>query len=74
MAESMSVRLPYAVGVQLRRLADHYNTPITGVLADLIKRESKACDIPLADAIAKNRTVGKDLLAVMQALQPLASR
>ena len=51
MAESMSVRLPYAVGVQLRRLADHYNTPITGVLADLIKRESKACDIPLADAL-----------------------
>jgi ATP-dependent phosphofructokinase / diphosphate-dependent phosphofructokinase len=30
-------------------------------------------DIPLAEAIAKNRTVGEDLLAVMKGLQPLAS-
>ncbi len=30
-------------------------------------------DIPLADAIAKTRTVGEDLLAVMKGLQPLAS-
>jgi 6-phosphofructokinase 1 len=30
-------------------------------------------DIPLAEAIAKTRTVGEDLLAVMKGLQPLAS-
>ena len=40
----------------------------------VVLKGTEITDIPLADAIAKNRTVGKDLLAVMQALQPLASR
>ncbi len=51
MAETMSVKLPYAAGVQLRRLADHYNMSMTAVLADLIKRDSKACELPIAEEL-----------------------
>jgi ATP-dependent phosphofructokinase / diphosphate-dependent phosphofructokinase len=39
----------------------------------VVLKGTEISDIPLADAIAKTRTVGEDLLAVMKALQPLAS-
>jgi phosphofructokinase-like protein len=39
----------------------------------VVLKGTEITDIPLADAIAKNRTVGEDLLAVMKGLQPLAS-
>lgn len=51
MAETVSIKLPYAVGIQLRRLAGHYGMPMTAVIADLVRRESIACDIPLADEL-----------------------
>jgi phosphofructokinase-like protein len=39
----------------------------------VVLRGTQITDIPLAEAIAKTRTVGDDLLAVMKGLQPLAS-
>jgi ATP-dependent phosphofructokinase / diphosphate-dependent phosphofructokinase len=39
----------------------------------VVLRGTQITDIPLAEAIAKTRTVGEDLLAVMKGLQPLAS-
>jgi ATP-dependent phosphofructokinase / diphosphate-dependent phosphofructokinase len=39
----------------------------------VVLKGTEISDIPLADAIAKTRTVGEDLLAVMKGLQPLAS-
>lgn len=39
----------------------------------VVLKGTEITDIPLADAIAKTRTVGEDLLAVMKGLQPLAS-
>lgn len=38
----------------------------------VVLRGTEITDIPLADAIAKTRTVGEDLLAVMRGLQPPA--
>ena len=37
----------------------------------VVLRGTQITDIPLADAIAKTRTVGEDLLAVMKGLQPV---
>ena len=37
----------------------------------VVLRGTQITDIPLADAIAKTRTVGDDLLAVMKSLQPV---
>ena len=37
----------------------------------VVLRGTEITDIPLADAIAKTRTIGEDLLAVMRGLQPL---
>jgi phosphofructokinase-like protein len=37
----------------------------------VVLKGTQISDIPLADAIAKTRTVGEDLLAVMKGLQPL---
>ena len=37
----------------------------------VVLRGTQITDIPLADAIAKTRTVGEDLLAVMKSLQPV---
>ena len=51
MTETLSVKLPYAAGIQLRRLAEHYQMPMTAVMADLIRRESKDCGIPLAQEL-----------------------
>ncbi len=39
----------------------------------VVLKGTEITDIPLADAIAKTRTVGEALLAVMKGLQPLAS-
>jgi 6-phosphofructokinase len=39
----------------------------------VVLKGTEITDIPLADAIAKTRTVGEDLLKVMKSLQPLAS-
>src|SRR3984957_7264135 len=39
----------------------------------VVLKGTQITDIPIADAIAKTRTVGDDLLAVMKGLQPLAS-
>src|SRR6202046_4590246 len=36
----------------------------------VVRKGTEITDIPLADAIAKTRTVGEDLLAVMRSLQP----
>jgi ATP-dependent phosphofructokinase / diphosphate-dependent phosphofructokinase len=38
----------------------------------VVLKGTEITDIPLADAIAKTRTIGDDLLAVMKGLQPLA--
>ena len=35
-----------------------------------VLRGNEICDIPIADAIAKTRTVGEDLFAVIRGLQP----
>ena len=51
MPETISVKLPYAAGLQLRRLAEHYNMPMTGVLADLIRRDSQREGIALAQEL-----------------------
>ncbi len=40
----------------------------------VVLKGTEITDIPLADAIAKTRTVGEDLLAVMRGLQPPVSR
>ena len=37
----------------------------------VVLKGTQITDIPLADAIAKTRTVGEDLLAVMRGLQPV---
>jgi 6-phosphofructokinase 1 len=39
----------------------------------VVLKGTEITDIPLADAIAKTRTVGEDLLEAMKGLQPLAS-
>jgi phosphofructokinase-like protein len=39
----------------------------------VVLKGTEITDIPLEEAIAKTRTVGEDLLAVMKGLQPLAS-
>jgi 6-phosphofructokinase 1 len=36
----------------------------------VVLKGTQITDIPLADAIAKTRTVGEDLLGVMRSLQP----
>jgi 6-phosphofructokinase 1 len=37
----------------------------------VVLRGTQISDIPIADAIAKTRTVGQDLLDVLKSLQPL---
>jgi hypothetical protein len=37
----------------------------------VVLRGTQITDIPIADAIAKTRTVGQDLLDVMTSLQPV---